>query len=84
MHSPFLITNAHLLDSQYPSPVSIRIANGRVDRIVPSEESFEAHRTFDAKGKYVVPGFIDVHLYISWLYGTCSRPAGLSQKLVDR
>ena len=62
MHSPFLITNARLPDAHHPSPVSIRIAGGKVDRIEPTAETVEAHPAFDARGNYVVPGFIDVHI----------------------
>ena len=62
MPSPLLITNARLLDSQSPSPVSILIANGKIDRIAPATESLEAQDTFDARGNLVVPGFIDVHI----------------------
>ena len=62
MHTPWLITNAQLLDSRWPSPASIRIANGKIDRIAPSGESSETQHTFDAQGNFVVPGFIDVHI----------------------
>ena len=62
MQPPLLITNARLLDSRCPSPASILIANGKIDRIAPSTESIEAQHTFDAHGNLVVPGFIDVHI----------------------
>ena len=51
-----------MLDPQCPSLVSMLIANGKIDRIVPARESMEVPHTFDAKGNFVVPGFIDVHL----------------------
>ncbi len=57
-----LITNARLLDSQHPSPASLLIADGRIERVAASIESPGAQRTFDARGKLVVPGFLDVHI----------------------
>lgn len=47
----------------------VAIQDGRIARI-GNLASATAKRTIDARGKYVTPGFIDMHSHADWAFGT--------------
>jgi N-acetylglucosamine-6-phosphate deacetylase len=59
-----LIKNAYVVSPAVELPhASVRIEGGRIASVTAGEDSGAADWTFDAKGAYVVPGFIDIHTH---------------------
>jgi len=58
-----LIENCSLYDANDgDAPVAIRLDEGRIDRIGPSNGETQAEEVLDAQGRIVAPGLIDVHI----------------------
>jgi len=60
-----LIVNGRVMDGS-GNPwfyADIAITNGKIKAIARSLRGFQAKRIIDAEGKYVVPGFIDIHTH---------------------
>lgn len=47
---------------QGSASISILIKDGKIDRLVPSEDEALADRVIEAEGRCLAPGFIDVHI----------------------
>ena len=67
-YATLLITGATVIDGTGAPPmrpVDIEISGGRIAALhpggAPAGVAARAHRTIDAKGMYVLPGFVDVH-----------------------
>lgn len=63
MENSILFTNAMVVDGTGSVPFygMVAIAHGKILYCGPSRPDIEAERTIDLKGKYLVPGFIDMH-----------------------
>ncbi|MBP5225865.1 MAG: N-acetylglucosamine-6-phosphate deacetylase [Kiritimatiellae bacterium] len=59
-----LIRNAHVISPKCDLPnAAILIEGTRIARVAAADEPLAADWTYDAKGAYVVPGFIDIHTH---------------------
>ena len=58
--STSVLANVRLYDNP-EQLVSIHIANGKIEKIVPTQESCPGQ--LDGKGNYVLPGLIDLHIH---------------------
>lgn len=67
-----VITNALLLSpGAEPAESHIIMHAGKIDSIIPASENFASHiadpfttmEVYDAKGKYVLPGLVDMHVH---------------------
>lgn len=61
------VINANIYNSYYKKFIkgTLTILNGKIYHIIKdSKETFEAEKIIDAKDKYIVPGFIDIHMHI--------------------
>jgi dihydropyrimidinase len=66
-----LITNGRVITASDDYVADVYCANGTIAAIgtdLPSHR-FQAERTIDAKGKYVIPGGIDVHTHLNMPFG---------------
>jgi len=45
------------------SVMDVAVAGGKIAAVLPAGSVIEAARTFDASGKFVVPGLIDIHTH---------------------
>ncbi len=63
-----LIKNGELIDpgSQHVGRYDLAISAGRVAHIAPQIDSTLAARVYDAAGKIVTPGLVDLHTHIYW------------------
>lgn len=52
-----------MTDGSVPRAASIVVKDGKVAEIAASDASIDAGMTFDAKGMFVVPGFVDLHIH---------------------
>ncbi len=60
------LTNAMLLDTETMELVGERNVTIEADRIVEVEASqprVKADRVFDARGRFLMPGFVDAHVH---------------------
>ena len=66
-HKPLLITNVTIIDpydgSRRPN-ASVLIVKGRIGRIGPPLRAPRGVETFDATGKFLVPGLWDMHVHV--------------------
>lgn len=63
-YSSLLIQNATMIDgtgAPPEGPVSILIEGNRISQIMRGGGDIQADRKIDARGMYVMPGFVDVH-----------------------
>jgi imidazolonepropionase-like amidohydrolase len=65
-----LLTRTNIIDGVHARPlrnVDILVRNGRIESIGPTGTLSvpEATRRVDARGKYVLPGFIDMHYHVN-------------------
>lgn len=63
-----LITGGQVIDpaSEREGPFDVALKDGRVARVAPKIPTAESHQVVDARGLYVVPGWIDLHTHIYW------------------
>ena len=61
-----LITGGHVIDpsQNLSAERDVAIANGRIARIDANIPPNQARQVFDAKGKLVTPGLIDLHTHV--------------------
>ncbi|GAB3114600.1 amidohydrolase family protein [Aestuariicella hydrocarbonica] len=65
---PFVIEGATIVDvnsGRLQQGLAISLKNGRIDQIAPASEltTVAASQRVDASGKYIVPGFMDMHAH---------------------
>src|SRR5947207_1971609 len=63
--SSLLITGGRVIDpaSDFDGPADVLIRNGRIEAVGPNLKAGDTPR-FDASGKIVAPGFIDMHVHL--------------------
>lgn len=71
----YLIKNGYVFDGLGADSIQqdIGILGDRIVFIGKSDSKVQAHKTIDAKGKYVSPGFIDPHTHIERNFNTNDR-----------
>ncbi len=63
MNYDLMIKNAKIVNSDAIREGCILVKDEKIAAITASEEGFTADKTIDAKGKYVLPGGVDVHIH---------------------
>ena len=61
-----LLQQGHVIDSKnhIDSVMDVAIKDGKIARVAQHIPSSEALKTIDAKGLYVTPGLIDIHVHV--------------------
>ena len=61
-----LLQGGHVLDAKnhIDTVMDVAIKDGKVAKVAPHIPSTDALRTVDAKGLYVTPGLIDIHVHV--------------------
>ncbi len=61
-----IIAGGRVIDptQRLDGPADVAIANGRIARVAAGIPAAEARRVFDARGRIVTPGLIDVHAHV--------------------
>jgi dihydroorotase len=61
-----LLKGGHVLDSRnnIDSVMDVAIKDGKIAKVAANIAPSDAQRTVDAKGLYVVPGLIDIHVHV--------------------
>ena len=80
-----LIVNAHVISPDVDlKDASIEIVNGKIKAVTTKKVSPKGYDTVvDVKGKYVMPGFIDVHLHGACGYDVCDATPTAIEKLAE-
>ena len=80
-----LIVNAHVISPDVDiKNASIEIANGKIKSVTARKVASKGFDTVvDVKGKYVVPGFIDVHLHGACGYDVCDATPEAIAKIAE-
>lgn len=79
-----IIVNAHVVSPGVDMPcASVEIANGKIAKVSQSAKPGRNDWVFDAKGAYVVPGFIDVHLHGACGYDVCDATLEAIDKIAE-
>lgn len=84
---PLVIENVTLIDGLGGKPIadtSVRILAEKIDRIIRGSfsETEKMNATIiNGKGKYLIPGLVDVHIHLSG--GVEVTPTGLRKKSID-
>lgn len=60
-----LLKGGHLIDpkNNIDSKMDVAISNGKISRVAPGISSSGAKRVVDARGLYITPGIIDIHVH---------------------
>ncbi len=75
-----IIKNAHIISPDIDERnCAVLIENGKIEKVFHASEALPAaDEVFDAAGKMVVPGFIDVHIHGGMGYeATCGKPEAI-------
>lgn len=61
-----LLAGGHVLDpaNKVDGVMDVAIKDGRIARVAPGLRSADAIKTIDARGLYVTPGLIDLHVHV--------------------
>ena len=80
-----LIVNAHVISPDVDiKNASIEIVNGKIKSVTARKVASKGFDTVvDVKGKYVVPGFIDVHLHGACGYDVCDATPEAIAKIAE-
>ena len=80
-----LIVNAHVISPDVDlKKASIEIANGKIRSVCAGNADRKGFDTVvDVKGRYVVPGFIDVHLHGVCGYDVCDATPEAIAKIAE-
>ena len=79
-----VIVNAHVISPGVDIPcAAIEIADGKIVKVATAAKPGKNDWVFDAKGAYVVPGFIDVHLHGACGYDVCDATPEAIEKIAE-
>ena len=79
-----VIVNAHVISPGVDLPcAAVEIAGGRIVKVAKAAKPGRNDWVFDAKGAYVVPGFIDVHLHGACGYDVCDATPEAIEKIAE-
>ena len=79
-----IIVNAHVISPGVDLPdAAIEIKDGKIARVAKVAKPARGDWVFDAKGAYVVPGFIDVHLHGACGYDVCDATPEAIEKIAE-
>ena len=80
-----LIVNAHVISPDVDlKNASIAIVNGKIKSVTAGKADKKGFDTIvDVKGKYVVPGFIDVHLHGACGFDVCDATPEAIAKIAE-
>ena len=79
-----VIVNAHVVSPGVDMPcAAVEIAEGRITRVSKNAKPGRNDWVFDAKGAYVVPGFIDVHLHGACGCDVCDATPEAIEKIAE-
>ena len=79
-----VIVNAHVISPGVDLPcASVEIVGGRIVKVAKAARPAKSDWVFDAKGAYVVPGFIDVHLHGACGYDVCDATPEAIEKIAE-
>ena len=79
-----VIVNAHVISPGVDLPcAAVEIADGRIVKVVQMARPGKNDWVFDAKGAYVVPGFIDVHLHGACGHDVCDATPEAIEKIAE-
>ena len=80
-----LIVNAHVISPGLDlRGASIAIVNGKIKAVVAGKVDRKGYDTVvDVRGKYVVPGFIDVHLHGACGFDVCDATPEAIEKIAE-
>lgn len=61
-----LLKGGHVIDGKnhISSVLDVAMKDGKISKVAPDIPSSEAVRTVDAKGLYVTPGLVDIHVHV--------------------
>ena len=79
-----VIVNAHVISPGLDLPcATIEISGTKITKVSTSARPAKGDWVFDAKGAYVVPGFIDVHLHGACGYDVCDATPEAIEKIAE-
>ena len=79
-----VIVNAHVISPGVDMPcAAVEIVGGKITKVAKAAKPGKNDWVFDAKGAYVVPGFIDVHLHGACGYDVCDATVEAIEKIAE-
>ena len=79
-----VIVNAHVISPGVDLPdAAIEIKDGKIAKVAKVAKPAKGDWVIDAKGAYVVPGFIDVHLHGACGYDVCDATPEAIEKIAE-
>ena len=80
-----LIVNAHVVSPGVDLPqATVVIENGNISRVTAAKVAAKkGDEVYDAAGKYVMPGFIDVHLHGACGFDVCDATPEAIEKIAE-
>ena len=79
-----VIVNAHVISPGVDMPcAAVEIVDGKITKVAKEAKPGKNDWVFDAKGAYVVPGFIDVHLHGACGYDVCDATVEAIEKIAE-
>ena len=79
-----VIVNAHVISPGTDIPcAAVEISDGKIVKVAKAAKVAKSDWGFDAKGAYVVPGFIDVHLHGACGYDVCDATPEAIEKIAE-
>ena len=79
-----VIVNAHVISPGVDLPcAAVEIEGSRIKKVSSAARVSKGDWVFDAKGAYVVPGFIDVHLHGACGYDVCDATPEAIEKIAE-
>lgn len=79
-----VIVNAHVISPGVNMPdAAVEISGDRIVKVAKTAKPGRNDWVFDAKGAYVMPGFIDVHLHGACGYDVCDATPEAVEKIAE-
>ena len=79
-----VIVNAHVVSPGVDIPcAAVEISGGKITKVSASAKPAKNDWVFDAKGAYVVPGFIDVHMHGACGCDVCDATPDAIEKIAE-